>query len=56
MMIGTPTGVTVIMVIVLPVCVASTSWLLVLIEPKVAWKSLLLLLFLLLLVVVVVLL
>ena len=47
---GTPTGVTVIMVMVLPVWVASTSFWLVLIEPKLAWKSLLLLLFLLLLV------
>ena len=36
------------MVIVLPVCVASADWVFVLIDPKVAWKSLLLLLFLLL--------
>ena len=50
MMMGTPTGVTVIMVMVLPVCVASTSFWLVLMEPNVAWKSLLLLLLRLLLV------
>ena len=38
MMMGTPTGVTVIIVIVLPVCVASTSFWLVLIDPKLAVK------------------
>ena len=48
MIMGTPIGLTVIMVIVLPVCVASTSFWLVLTDPKLAWKSLLLLLFLLL--------
>ena len=38
MMMGTPTGVTVIIVIVLPVRVASTSFWLVLIDPKLAVK------------------
>ena len=46
---GTPTGDTVIIVIVEPIWVASADWVLVFTDPKVAWKSLLLLLFRLLL-------
>ena len=48
--IGVPVGGTVIIVIVPDVWVASADCWLVLMDPKVAWKSLLLLLFLLLLV------
>ena len=46
---GTPTGVTVIIVMVEPIWVASADWVFVFTDPNVAWKSLLLLLFRLLL-------